>query len=166
VKDSRLLLLAGFGRNRPRTVEFLEREGIAAERVEFVANCQRREYLERYHRVDVVLDPFPYNGHTTSLDALWMGVPVVSLAGKTRVSRGGLSILSNLGAPELVAYSEDDYVRLAVDLAHDLPRLVELRRTLRPKMESSVLMDAPNFARQIETAYRAMWQRWCKAERR
>jgi predicted O-linked N-acetylglucosamine transferase (SPINDLY family) len=108
-----------------------------------------------------VLDPFPYNGHTTSLDALWMGVPVVSLAGKTRVSRGGLSILSNLGLPELVAVTEEEYVEIATRLANDLPRLAAWRATLRPRMEASVLMDAPRFARQIEAAYRARWRQWC-----
>ena len=90
-----------------------------------------------------------------------MGVPVVSLAGETSVSRAGLSILSNVGLPELAASSEEDYVRVAVDLARDLPRLAAIRRTLRSRMEGSVLMDAPRFARQIEAAYRDMWRRWC-----
>jgi len=122
----------------------------------------RKAYLELYHRLDIALDPFPYNGHGTSLDALWMGLPVVSLAGQHPVSRAGLSQLSNLGLPELVAFSEDDYVDIATQLAHNLPRLAELRRTLRPRMEASPLMDAPRFARNIEAAYRTMWQRWCK----
>jgi predicted O-linked N-acetylglucosamine transferase (SPINDLY family) len=113
-----------------------------------------------YHRVDIVLDTFPYNGHTTSLDALWMGVPVVSLAGKAPVSRAGLSQLTNLGLPELVAHSEEDYVRIAAELAGDLPRLAHLRSTLRERMENSVLMDAPRFARNVEAAYRKMWQAW------
>lgn len=109
-----------------------------------------------------MLDPFPYNGHTTSLDALWMGVPVVSLAGGPIVSRAGLSQLSNLGLQELVAFSEDDYVKIAARLARDLPRLEELRATLRSRMETSVLMDGKHFARGIESAYRAMWRRWCE----
>jgi predicted O-linked N-acetylglucosamine transferase (SPINDLY family) len=142
-------------------VEFLERRGIAAHRVQFVEWSSRQKYLELYHRLDIALDPFPYNGHTTSQDALWMGVPVVSLAGATPVSRAGLSILSNLGLPGLVAFSPDDFVTIAADLACDLTRLTELRRTLRPRMQASVLMDAPRFARQIEAAYRAIWRRWC-----
>jgi predicted O-linked N-acetylglucosamine transferase (SPINDLY family) len=117
-----------------------------------------------YHRLDIVLDTFPYNGHTTSLDALWMGVPVVSLAGRTPVSRAGLSQLTNLGLPELVAHSEDDYVRIAVELAGDLPRLGQLRSTLRERMENSVLTDAPRFARNVEAAYRKMWQAWCTGQ--
>jgi predicted O-linked N-acetylglucosamine transferase (SPINDLY family) len=117
--------------------------------------------LELYHQLDIVLDTFPYNGHTTSLDALWMGSPVVSLAGERPVSRGGLSQLSNLGLSQWVAHTEDEYINIAVELAHDLPRLEELRKTLRARMERSVLMDAPHFARSIEAAYRAMWRRWC-----
>ncbi|MDR3404796.1 MAG: tetratricopeptide repeat protein [Chthoniobacter sp.] len=161
VKDSRLILLSGLGSHRQRTLEFLEREGIGAQRIEFVERHPRREYLELYHRLDIALDPFPYNGHTTSLDALWMGVPVVSLAGQTAVSRAGLSQLTNLGLPELVAHAEEEYVAIATQLAGDLPRLEELRATLRPRMEASVLMDAPRFARQIEGAYRTMLRQWC-----
>ena len=114
-----------------------------------------------YHRLDMVLDPFPYNGHTTSLDALWMGVPVISLTGQTPVSRAGLSILTNAGLPELVARSEQKYLKVAVELAGDLPRLAGLRAALRSRMERSLLMDAPRFARGIEAAYRTMWRRWC-----
>jgi predicted O-linked N-acetylglucosamine transferase (SPINDLY family) len=160
LSTSRLILLSGVGSHRQRTVDFLEEQGIAPERVEFVPQSSHRDYLELYHRLDVVLDPFPYGGHTTSLDALWMGVPVVSLAGQRSVSRAGLSILSNLGLPELVAFSEDDYVRTAAELAGDPSRLAELRPTLRSRMETSVLMDGPRFARGIEGAYRAIWRQW------
>jgi predicted O-linked N-acetylglucosamine transferase (SPINDLY family) len=160
VKDSRLVLLSRIGSPRQRTLEVLVREGVEARRVEFVDFRPRREYLEMYHRLDIVLDTFPYNGHTTSLDALWMGVPVVSLAGKTPVSRAGLSQLTNVGLPELVAHLEEDYVIIAVELAGDLPRLAQLRSTLRARMQASVLTDAPRFTRQVEQAYRKMWQAW------
>ena len=139
----------------------MEHEGVDAQRLEFLEPRPRAAYLELYHRLDIVLDPFPYNGHTTSLDALWMGVPVVSLAGQRAVSRAGLSQLTNLGLSELVAWTEDEYVEIATELAGDLPRLAELRATLRSRMEASVLMDAPHFARQIEAAYRTMWRHWC-----
>jgi len=161
VKDSRLVLLCGFGSHRKRTLDSLQREGVEAQRVEFVEPRPRGEYLKLYRRLDLVLDTFPYNGHTSSLDALWMGVPVVSLAGRQAVSRAGLSQLSNLGLPDLVSSSEDESVRIAVELAHDLPRLAQLRATLRARMAGSVLMDARLFARQIEAAYRAMWRDWC-----
>jgi protein O-GlcNAc transferase len=162
VTNSRLILLSGIGSQRERTLEALRKEGVARRRVEFVDFRPRREYLELYRRLDLVLDTFPYNGHTTNLDALWMGAPVVSLAGKTPVSRAGLSQLTNLGLPELVAHSEEDYVRIAVELAGDVPRLRELRSTLRARMENSVLMDALRFTRNIEAAYREMWQTWCE----
>jgi predicted O-linked N-acetylglucosamine transferase (SPINDLY family) len=158
---SRLIMLSPEGTHRQRTITLFAREGIELSRVEFRMPCARGAYLELYHVLDIALDPFPYNGHTTSLDALWMGVPVISLAGKYAVSRAGLSQLSNLGLPELVAYSEDQYVDIAERLAQDVPRLVELRRTLRNRMEASVLMDARRFARGIETGYRAMWRQWC-----
>jgi protein O-GlcNAc transferase len=160
VKDSRLVLLTGFGSHRERTLEVFEREGIESGRVDFVETRPRKEYLELYQGLDIVLDTFPYNGHTTSLDSLWMGVPVVSLAGETPVSRAGLSQLTNVGLPELAAHSEEDYVRIAVELAGDLPRLAQLRSTLRDRMKRSVLMDASRFASSIEAAYRAMWKAW------
>jgi len=158
---SRLLLLTYPGEHRRDAIALLRAEGIAEDRVEFLEPRPRAEYLRYYQRADIMLDPFPYNGHTTSLDALWMGVPVVSLAGERTVSRAGLSQLTNLGLPELVARTEDEYVEIASKLAGDLPRLAELRATLRSRMEASVLMDAPRFARQIETAYRTMWRDWC-----
>ena len=121
-----------------------------------------KAYLELYQQVDIALDTFPYGGGTTTCDAApRMGVPVVSLTGNTAVGRGGLSILSNLGLSELVAHSEEEYVQIARELAGNLPRLGNLRSTLRQQMERSPLMDAPRFARSIEAAYRQMWRKWC-----
>jgi len=164
VEGSRLILLSHGGSHRAHTFEVLAKAGIDRARIEFATPRARPKYLELYRQLDIVLDPFPYNGHTTSLDALWMGVPVVTLAGETAVSRAGLSQLSNLGLPELIAFTEDDYVAKAIHLAHDPTRLTELRRTLRGRMEASVLMDAPRFARSIENAYRTMWRKWCAAK--
>jgi predicted O-linked N-acetylglucosamine transferase (SPINDLY family) len=161
VPDSRLVLLSSPGGHRQRTQELLGWCGIDASRVEFVEPRARREYLGLYHRLDLVLDSFPYGGHTTSLDALWMGAPVVGLAGERPVSRAGLSVMSNLGLAEWVASTKDEYVAIAIGLASDLPRLAEWRRTLRSRMEGSVLMDGPRFARNIEEAYRGMWRQWC-----
>ena len=121
------------------------------------------EYFDLHQRIDAALDTFPYGGGTTTCDALWMGVPVVSLAGRTAVGRGGVSILSNIGLPELIAASPEQYVRVAAELAHDLSRLSRLRATLRDRMQASPLMNAPRFARGVEAAYRTMWQRWCAA---
>ena len=161
VEGSRLLLLSPAGSHRERTLARLRQLGLDGSRVEFVAPKPWHEYLELYHRVDVGLETFPYNGHTTSLDAFWMGVPVPGMVGELPVGRAGLSHLMNLGLPELVAGSEEEYVNLVVKLTEDLSRLAELRRTLRSRMEASVLMDAPRYAHNIETAYRAMWRQWC-----
>jgi len=143
----------------------LEKLKVQADRVEFVEFAPREQYLKRYHRIDIGLDTFPYNGHTTSLDSLWMGVPVVSMVGQRAVSRAGWSQSKNLGlAEELVGQRPQDFVRLAVGLAGDLPRLAELRSTLRQRMENSPLMDADRFARNVESAYRAMWRQWCQTK--
>jgi predicted O-linked N-acetylglucosamine transferase (SPINDLY family) len=162
VEHSRLLLLAPEGKHRIRTLEFLSAEGIGAERVEFVGHQSRGEYLLTYHRIDLGLDTFPYNGHTTSLDSAWMGVPVVTLVGSISVGRAGLSQLSNIGLEELAGATPDEFMRIAVELAGDLPRLTQLRSALRQRMEQSPLMDAGKFARDIEAAYRAAWQAWCE----
>jgi predicted O-linked N-acetylglucosamine transferase (SPINDLY family) len=166
VPDSRLLLLAPPGIARQRVLAELAGQGIEAGRIEFVPRQQRPTYMQTYHRIDIVLDTLPYNGHTTSLDSYWMGVPVVTLVGQTSFGRAGLSQLTNLGLPELIARSEAEFVSIIRDLAGDLPRLAELRRTLRGRMEASPLMDAKSFARDIETAYRHIWREWCaRAER-
>ncbi len=164
VDGSRLLLLAPGGSVRRRTLDLLEREGVGRDRVTFVARQPRPQYLELYHRIDIGLDTFPYNGHTTSLDALWLGVPVVTFVGPTPVARAGLSLLANLGLSALVAETRDQFVSIAVALAGDVSRLCELRATLRDRLQASPLMDAPRFARMVEAAYREMWRRWCKKQ--
>ena len=161
VPHSQLLLHAHEGSHRQELQGRLAREGIAAGRVRFAGKTSVEAYFELYQQIDIALDPFPYNGGTTTCDTLWMGVPVVSLAGQTGVGRAGLSILSNIGLPELVARSEVEYVRIAVALAEDIGRLGALRATLRGRMERSPLMDAPRFARGVEAAYRQMWRKWC-----
>lgn len=161
VHRSRLVMLAPEGVCRRRTVEYLEREGLGPGRLAFVDMQPRPEYLESYRRIDIVLDSFPYNGQTTTLDALWMGVPVVTMVGKTAVGRAGLSLLRTLGTPQWIAETPEQFVSIAAELAGDLPRLGMLRATLRDRLQNSPLMDAPRFARNVEAAYRMMWQRWC-----
>jgi predicted O-linked N-acetylglucosamine transferase (SPINDLY family) len=160
VPDSHLLLLLAEGAHQRRVLEILGSVGLDPERVDFLPPAPRNEYLGYHCHIDIALDPFPYNGHSTSLDALWMGVPVITLVGQTAVSRGGMSILNNLGHPEFVARSTEEYITIATTLARDLPRLSEFRAKLRPRMEASLLMDAPRFARQIETAWRTLWRHW------
>jgi predicted O-linked N-acetylglucosamine transferase (SPINDLY family) len=163
VQRSRLLLLCRPGSARQRTARYLSHHGVQPDRVEFIDYQPREQYLKTYNRLDIVLDSFPYNGHTTSLDALWMGVPVISLFGRTPVSRAGLSQLSNLGLGDLATPDPDRFVDLATSLASELPRLAELRATLRSRMKRSPLMNGKRFAENIETAYRSMWRQWCES---
>jgi protein O-GlcNAc transferase len=158
VPNARLVLMAPPGRHRLRLLQRLAERGITADRIDFLQFQPRGDYLRAYHQIDLGLDTFPYNGHTTSLDSLWMGVPVVTRVGATSVGRGGLSQLFQLGQLDLAAESDDAFVRIAVDLSNDLSRLAELRNELRSRMQRSTLMDAPRFARQIEDAYQTAWK--------
>jgi predicted O-linked N-acetylglucosamine transferase (SPINDLY family) len=121
-------------------------------------------HLTQYGEMDIALDTFPYDGTTTTCDALWMGVPVVTLAGQTHVSRVGLSLLSNVGLPETIAATAEGYIDAAVALAGDHDRLKRLRAGLREQMKASPLMDAGGFARDVESAYREMWRAWCASD--
>jgi predicted O-linked N-acetylglucosamine transferase (SPINDLY family) len=160
---SRLILLAPPGEIRKRVVDQL---GADASRVEFVSFQPREKYLQTYHRIDIGLDTLHYNGHTTSLDSFWMGVPVVSLMGQTSVSRAGFSQAKNLGLAErLVGQSENEFLQLAKTLAADLPALGDLRAGLRARMEKSPLMDGKLFARDVEAVYRNLWTTWASTPR-
>jgi protein O-GlcNAc transferase len=161
VPDSRLLLLSNSDRQQRRIRELFERHGVDPARLEFVGHMPRPEYMKTYRRIDIALDPVPYNGITTTCDALWMGVPVVSLTGMTACGRAGLSLLSAVGFADLVARRPEDFAPLATGLALDLPRLAELRKNLRQRMLDSPLMNRKLFAGHVEVAYRRMWQRWC-----
>lgn len=159
--DARLVLMAPPGGAREQIAARLAAHGVARDRVSFVGFQSRAEYLRTYHRIDIALDTFPANGHTTSLDAFWMGVPVPTRFGRSAVSRAGLCLLANLGLPELAADNDADYVAIVTALARDLLRLAALRAGLRARMEASPLMDGARFARNVEAAYRHMWEAWC-----
>jgi predicted O-linked N-acetylglucosamine transferase (SPINDLY family) len=161
VPNSRLLLLCPEGSHRQRTLAFFQARDIAPDRIRFSPFLAHRKYLELYHQIDLCLDTLPYNGHSTSLDALWMGVPVVTLVGNTVVGRAGLSQLMNLSLPELVTYTPQQFITTATELAQDLPRLQNYRSTLRRRMEQSPLMDPVSFTRDIESAFHTMWTSWC-----
>jgi predicted O-linked N-acetylglucosamine transferase (SPINDLY family) len=142
----------------------LAERGVAPERVELVAWLPDQAHLALYDRVDIALDPFPYNGTTTTCEALWMGVPVVTLRGDRHASRVGASLLTPVGLSDLIAGSVEEYLEIAVALAGDPARLTTLRGSLRPRVAASELCDAPGFARKVEAAYRIMWRRWCAAQ--
>jgi protein O-GlcNAc transferase len=146
---------------RASLLQALAQRGVSAQRVELVAwLASGAAHLALYKRVDIALDPFPYNGTTTTCEALWMGVPVVTLRGDRHAGRVGASLLTRIGLTDLIAGSAAEYVEIALSLAGDPARLDGLRSSLRLRMAASSLCDAPAFARKIEGAYRAMWHRW------
>ncbi|MFI5455309.1 MAG: tetratricopeptide repeat protein [Isosphaerales bacterium] len=155
VPGSRLLLRTGEGRaGEERIRAVVSRHGVSPERVLLLGRTPTRlDYLKPYLEVDLALDPFPYNGITTTCDALWMGVPVLTLAGRMSVSRYGVRFLNNVGLDELITDSPKAYLRLAAELALDLDRLASLRSGLRERMSRSPLMDAARFTRNLELAF-------------
>ena len=138
--------------------------GIQSERLILEGESSRQEYFEAYHRVDIALDPFPFTGGTTTAESLWMGVPVVTLAGELFVSRQGVGLLTNAGLPDWIALDADDYLARAVQHAADLERLAQLRRGLRQQALNSPIFDAERFSKHFEAALRGMWIRWCDAQ--
>jgi protein O-GlcNAc transferase len=161
---SRLILQTVDGAQRDQIANWLGEWAIDPPRLEFLERCSRRDYLRLYNRIDICLDPLPYNGITTTCDAIWMGVPVVSLVGKTPAGRAGLGLLSTIGVPELIAKTPEQFIEIAAELAGDGERLMSYRRTLRGRMRASPLMDAQRFARNVEAFYRAAWKKWCASQ--
>lgn len=141
----------------------MRERGVRSERVDIVSWLPAKEaHLELYNRVDIALDPFPYNGTTTTCEALWMGVPVVTLRGDRHSSRVGASLLTQVDMTGWISDSTDEYLEIAIALAANRQRLNELRRSLRHHLAASPLCDHSSFARKIEAAYRAMWRHWCQ----
>jgi predicted O-linked N-acetylglucosamine transferase (SPINDLY family) len=137
-------------------------EGIDGGRIITLAPLKpMREHLEQYAEVDIALDPFPYNGTTTTCEAMWMGVPVVTKIGDRHAARVGASLMHAAGLPEMVATDDAGYVRIAAELAHDHARRAGLRAGLREQMRASTLMDQPAFAARFYEVVREMWREWC-----
>jgi predicted O-linked N-acetylglucosamine transferase (SPINDLY family) len=154
---SRLVVCNAHGMNkRAAMLRDLEAAGVVAERVEFLPRVGLDKYLGLFNRVDISLDTFPYGGGTTTLDSLWMGVPVLAAMGDTPVSRSAASVLQLLGMDDWVASELDAFVDVAVARASDTGALASLRRDLRPRMQASALTDMPRFVRDLEAAYGRM----------
>lgn len=164
--DARLLF-QGAGLDDPDlardVIARLEGEGVAPERVRLVGWQGMQGYLALGQQADIALDPFPFNGGVTTFHALWMGLPVVTMSGRSAASRVGRSILNGLGLPELAVEDEAAYVAAAVALARDTGRLASLRGALRERLERSGLIDGTALAREVEDVYRRLWLRWCDA---
>ena len=134
---------------------------MASSRLEFVPKTSLEAYFQQYHQIDIALDPFPYSGGTTTCDALWMGVPVVTLHGKTAVGRGGVTIYGQMGLSDWVSLDTAAYIDRACQLADNKDALAYWRRELRERMLNSPLTNGPAFARDFEQVMRTMWRAWC-----
>lgn len=147
---------------KERMIRQFQALGIAADRVEFLPSQPLPQYLALHNQVDIMLDTFPYNGGTISRHALWMGVPVLTMAGKSAVSRVGLALMTQLGLASFVAENTQDLVNNACRWAGNLERLAQVRAGLREKMQQAPFSRFTLFVRELETAYRQMWHRWCE----
>lgn len=140
-----------------------EKHGIARDQLDFRGmHRELTDHQSVYNEIDVALDPFPYNGATTTCESLWMGVPVITLAGDRHAGRVGASIITQLKMTELIADGPDDYIRIAVDLANNTAHLSDMRNSLRSRMAASPLCDAKAFAKDVEEAYHMIWRNWCE----
>lgn len=148
-----------------RLAACFESMGIAPQRLEFLPRAgSYTQHLEQYRRLDIALDTYPYHGTTTTCEALFMGVPVVTLAGDRHAARVGVSLLTHAGLPEFIAGSADDYVSIAVRWSRDPAPLADLRASLRARIEHSPLRDEAGFTARLESAMRQMWRLWCSGE--
>jgi protein O-GlcNAc transferase len=159
---SRLLVLGNRGGHlETRLHQLARRQDVDPARIELHERLPNQEYMRLLGSADIGLDSFPFNGHTTTCDSIWMGLPVVMLEGDTYASRFGGSVLANLGLEHLMTRGIETYIDVAVNLASDLDALAHLRGALRPRMAASVLLDFEGFTRNLESEYRTMWRRWC-----
>lgn len=159
---SRLLLVGvPHGRAREDLLRDFGAAGVGAGRLDILPRVPFEEYLRQFDGVDIALDTTPYGGGTTTFDALWMGVPVLTMAGERPGSRSAASILGALGMEDWIAASEEEYVRLALAHASDPDAIVAMRGTLRQRLRASPLMDEVRFARDVEAVYRELWRAWC-----
>jgi predicted O-linked N-acetylglucosamine transferase (SPINDLY family) len=159
------LLLKNRSLDNPRLKQLILDElckhGADAKRVDLRSpDILPMDHLNGYNLLDIALDSFPYNGTTTTCEALWMGVPVITLAGNNHVSRVGVSQMTNLGLPELIARDTNNYVNTAVALANDMPRLASLRATMRERLKNSPLMNVTRFTKNLEEAYEVIWKKF------
>lgn len=151
---------------RSRMLAELAGRGVRAKRVQLLnAVPGKKDHLGLYSRVDIALDTFPYNGTTTTLEALWMGVPVICLLGDRHSGRVGASILERLQLGDLLCRDRQEYVERAASLAGDAAQLMALRTSLRPRLQASPLMDVRDFTRTLEAEYRKFWVAWCAGRR-
>jgi predicted O-linked N-acetylglucosamine transferase (SPINDLY family) len=167
--SSRLILKAAALADDSVCQQFLDHfshRGIDAARLDLRGSSAHHEMLEEYGHMDIALDSFPFNGGMTTLEALWMGVPVVTIAGNTVVSRQTVSALTNIGlVDELAFHAVDAYVAGAIALATDTSRIAAIRSEIRARFAASALCQPEQFTRDLEALFRSMWQAWCRGEK-
>jgi predicted O-linked N-acetylglucosamine transferase (SPINDLY family) len=162
--NARLLLRSpqfSDGAPRDRVEQFFRTNGISPDRLQLMGRASHREFLATYHSIDLALDPFPYSGGLSTCEALYMGVPVLSLAGEIFAARHSASHLGNVGLSDWVVAHEADYIEKALSLASEPARLAELRSTLRERVLASPLCDAPRFGKNLGQALRMIWVNHC-----
>lgn len=165
VPDSRILLKGNKMHEKfvqEHIFSAFEKHGIAKERVLIEGGEKHQQFLNVYNRIDIALDPHPYTGGLTTCEALWMGVPVVTLPGDTFAGRHAATHLTHAGMPEFIARDEQDYIDIAVKWASDLDALAKLRAGMRKHVAKTPLVDGPRFAKNLEIALRHMWNDWCE----
>ncbi|MEE9302336.1 MAG: hypothetical protein V3U84_00990, partial [Thiotrichaceae bacterium] len=161
VPDSRLLLknnsLADES-TREKIYKQFAQNGVKREHIELLGQTPSLlEHLRTYHRVDIALDTYPYNGTTTTFEALWMGIPVITRFSELHAGRVGYSIMKQLGLSELTAETDDDFIRITQSLANNRSRIAQLRTSLRERLNNSTLCNAAGFTHDIESVYRQLW---------
>lgn len=165
IPDSRLIMVVDYGGHDAVAKSLRDRfarAGVDRQRIDVRGRQPLAAFFSIFHEIDVALDPFPYNGGTTTHHSLWMGVPVITLAGRWALARCGLMILENAGIPEFVARTEAEYIGIARRCATDLPWLAALRGELRSRFLAAPFADAAGTTRALEATYRSLWRDWCK----
>ena len=145
-----------------RVREGLRERGIAPEWVQLLPACREQEYLALHGGVDVCLDSAPYTGFTITAQSLWMGVPVVTLAGDTPPARQSASVMTHIGLPEFVAWDEDGYVAAAQAAVANLEKLSRLRAGMRERLRGSWYRQPERLTEALEGLLRQVWRRWCE----
>jgi predicted O-linked N-acetylglucosamine transferase (SPINDLY family) len=145
-----------------RLIAMFGSAGIGPERLQLQPRMTMLDYLTLHHQIDIALDPFPYNGGTTSMHSLWMGVPIITMAGEHAASRQGVAVVSRVGLEQFVTANEEAYFQRALKVARDLPGLNQIRQSLRDRMSEADCGPA-GITRNLEAAYRSVWRTWCEA---